>query len=142
MSTTTEKIRSGVNTGHLVGTLVAIKARLTTSLVYVAAARGAADEPDERLRDLVARERKRLGLTAREAEVLPLVARRFTNREIAAALVISVRTAEHHVAHILRKLGAANRLEAGAIVHRLLSETRERHAVRRETGAFRLAVQT
>jgi DNA-binding NarL/FixJ family response regulator/tetratricopeptide (TPR) repeat protein len=60
-----------------------------------------------------------LGLTPREAEVLALVARGYTNREIAATLVISVRTAGVHVSHILRKLGAPNRLEAAAIAHRL-----------------------
>jgi DNA-binding CsgD family transcriptional regulator len=59
-----------------------------------------------------------LGLTPREAEVLALVARGYTNREIAAELV-SVRTAGVHVAHILRKLGAPNRLEAAAVAHRL-----------------------
>jgi DNA-binding CsgD family transcriptional regulator len=62
---------------------------------------------------------KALGLTPREAEVLTLVARGYTNREIAAALVISVKTASVHVSHILRKLGAPNRLEAAAIAHRL-----------------------
>ncbi len=60
-----------------------------------------------------------LGLTPREAEVLTLLARGYTNREIAATLVISVRTASVHVSHILRKLGAPNRLEAAAIAHRL-----------------------
>ena len=60
-----------------------------------------------------------LGLTAREAEVLKLVARGYTNREIAATLVISVKTVSVHVSHILRKLGAPNRLEAAAIAHRL-----------------------
>jgi DNA-binding CsgD family transcriptional regulator/tetratricopeptide (TPR) repeat protein len=60
-----------------------------------------------------------LDLTPREAEVLTLLARGYTNREIAAALVISVRTAGVHVSHILRKLGAPNRLEAAAIAHRL-----------------------
>jgi DNA-binding CsgD family transcriptional regulator len=63
---------------------------------------------------------KTLGLTPREAEVLTLVARGYTNREIAAALVISVKTAGVHVSHILSKLGAANRLEAAAIAHRIL----------------------
>jgi DNA-binding CsgD family transcriptional regulator len=63
---------------------------------------------------------KTLGLTTREAEVLTLVARGYTNREIAAALVISVKTAGVHVSHILSKLGAANRIEAAAIAHRLL----------------------
>jgi DNA-binding CsgD family transcriptional regulator/tetratricopeptide (TPR) repeat protein len=60
-----------------------------------------------------------LGLTPREAEVLTLLARGYTNREIAAELVVSVRTASVHVSHILRKLGAPNRLEAAAIAHRL-----------------------
>jgi DNA-binding CsgD family transcriptional regulator/tetratricopeptide (TPR) repeat protein len=60
-----------------------------------------------------------LGLTPREAEVLTLLARGYTNREIAGVLVISVKTASVHVSHILRKLGAPNRLEAAAIAHRL-----------------------
>jgi DNA-binding CsgD family transcriptional regulator len=59
-----------------------------------------------------------LGLTPREAEVLALIVRGCTNREIAVTLVISVRTAGVHVSHILRKLGAPNRLEAAAIAHR------------------------
>ena len=46
-----------------------------------------------------------LGLTARELEVLDLVARGYTNREVAAALVISVKTAGVHVTHILRSSG-------------------------------------
>jgi DNA-binding CsgD family transcriptional regulator/tetratricopeptide (TPR) repeat protein len=69
-----------------------------------------------------------LGLTPREAEVLTLVARGYTNREIAAALVISVKTAGVHVSHILRKLDAPNRVEAAAIAHRLLPP----HVGRRE----------
>ena len=60
-----------------------------------------------------------LGLTPREAEVLALVARGLTNREIAATLVISVKTASVHVSHILRKLDAPTRLEAAAIAQRL-----------------------
>ncbi len=60
-----------------------------------------------------------LGLTPREADVLTLVARGCTNREIAVALVISVKTASVHISHILRKLDAPNRLEAAAIAHRL-----------------------
>jgi DNA-binding CsgD family transcriptional regulator len=60
-----------------------------------------------------------LGLTPREAEVLSLVTRGYTNREIAEALVISVKTASVHVSHILRKLDAPNRREAAAIAHRV-----------------------
>ncbi len=60
-----------------------------------------------------------LGLTRREAEVLELVARGYTNREIADKLVISVKTASVHVSHILRKLDVPNRREAAAVAHRL-----------------------
>lgn len=62
-----------------------------------------------------------LGLTPREAQVLALVARGYTDREIAATLVISVKTVSVHVSHILRKVGAPNRLEAAQIAHRLSS---------------------
>ena len=60
-----------------------------------------------------------LGLTAREAQVLKLIARGYTNREIAEALVISVKTAGVHVSNILRKLDAPNRREAAAIADRV-----------------------
>jgi DNA-binding CsgD family transcriptional regulator len=60
-----------------------------------------------------------LGLTAREEEVLQLLGRGYTNRQIAAELTISVKTASVHVSHILRKLGMSRRLEAANIAHRL-----------------------
>jgi len=59
-----------------------------------------------------------LGLTARETEVLRLVAAGRSNREIAAELFISGKTASLHVSNILAKLGAASRTEAAAIAHR------------------------
>ena len=58
-----------------------------------------------------------LGLTAREVEVLRLVAAGRSNREIAAELFISAKTASVHVSNILAKLGAASRTEAAAIAH-------------------------
>ena len=54
------------------------------------------------------------GLTARELEVLRLVAAGHTNREIAAALFVTQRTAATHVTHILAKLGVESRIEAAA----------------------------
>jgi DNA-binding CsgD family transcriptional regulator len=60
----------------------------------------------------------RYGLTAREVEVLRLLAQRRTDREIADALFISPKTAGFHVANILGKLGAANRREAAALALR------------------------
>ena len=59
------------------------------------------------------------GLTAREVEVLALVAEGMRNGEIAARLVLSERTVGHHVGAILRKLGVATRAQAGAEAVRL-----------------------
>ncbi|WP_308492977.1 AAA family ATPase [Microbacterium terrisoli] len=52
------------------------------------------------------------GFTAREAQVLNLLAEGLTNRQIADRLVISVKTVSVHVSAILRKLGVASRTEA------------------------------
>jgi DNA-binding CsgD family transcriptional regulator len=52
------------------------------------------------------------GLTARQLEVLNLLLDGLTNAEIAERLVVSPRTAEHHVAAVLTKLGAPTRREA------------------------------
>ncbi|HET9084348.1 MAG TPA: AAA family ATPase [Candidatus Limnocylindrales bacterium] len=54
------------------------------------------------------------GLTAREREVLRLVAAGQTNRSIAASLFISESTASVHVSNIIGKLGVSNRVEAAA----------------------------
>jgi DNA-binding CsgD family transcriptional regulator len=62
---------------------------------------------------------ERLELTARELEVMALLAAGRTNREIAAELVISDKTASVHVSHILAKLGVRNRVEAASLAHAL-----------------------
>lgn len=57
-------------------------------------------------------------LTAREHEVLQLLAEGMTNDQIGLALFMSPRTASVHVSRILVKLGASNRTEVSAIAHR------------------------
>jgi DNA-binding CsgD family transcriptional regulator len=61
----------------------------------------------------------RLDLTARELEVLRLLSAGWSNQEIADVLFISRKTASVHASNIYDKLGAANRVEAAAIAHRL-----------------------
>ncbi|MEU6284890.1 AAA family ATPase [Streptomyces sp. NPDC047028] len=57
-------------------------------------------------------------LTAREQDVLRLLARGRSNRQIGEELFISGKTASVHVSNILAKLGAASRTEAVAVAHR------------------------
>jgi len=57
-----------------------------------------------------------LGLTTRELEVAQLVARGLTNKQIATTLVISQRTAEGHVEHVLTKLGFTSRAQIASWV--------------------------
>jgi len=52
------------------------------------------------------------GLTDREVEVLQLLTRGLTNKEIATSLDISAKTAGHHVQHLLEKLGVTTRAAA------------------------------
>ena len=61
-------------------------------------------------------------LTEREREVLALIARGYTNKQIADALIVTEKTARNHVSHILEKLGLARRSEAAAfaVEHKLV----------------------
>jgi DNA-binding CsgD family transcriptional regulator len=63
-------------------------------------------------------------LTAREAEVLVLLARGLSNKQIAERLVITPKTAGNHVEHIYAKIGASSRAAAAlfAVRHGLLPE--------------------
>jgi DNA-binding CsgD family transcriptional regulator len=75
--------------------------RIVTRLLQASGARGIARGPRPTTRANPA------GLTVRELEVLELLRSRRTNREIAAELVVSVRTVEHHVSAVLAKLDAS-----------------------------------
>ena len=65
------------------------------------------------------------GLTPREIEVLGLLARGASNRQIASALTISEKTARNHVERIYAKIGVSNRIGAGlyAVEHGLAATT-------------------
>ena len=68
-------------------------------------------------------------LTEREREVLALVARGYTNKQIADSLYVSEKTARNHVSHILEKLGLSRRSEAAAfaVEHKLVPPREQRH---------------
>ncbi|HET7637888.1 MAG TPA: response regulator transcription factor [Ktedonobacteraceae bacterium] len=68
-------------------------------------------------------------LTEREREVLALVARGYTNKQIADTLYVTEKTARNHVSHILEKLGLSRRSEAAAfaVEHKLVPPREQRH---------------
>jgi ATP/maltotriose-dependent transcriptional regulator MalT len=93
----------------------AIAARARHLLRAVEATAARARLPlDERAPEAVAAFR----LSARESDVLRLLAHGRTDRQIGAELFISHRTVERHVSNILAKLDARTRAEVAAIVHR------------------------
>ena len=64
------------------------------------------------------------GLSDREIEVLRLVARGHSNRQMAARLAVSERTVHHHIEHIYQKIGVSTRAAATlfAMQQRLLGD--------------------
>jgi DNA-binding NarL/FixJ family response regulator len=64
------------------------------------------------------------GLTRREVEVLRLVARGLSNKQIAATLGVSSKTASSHIEHIYRKTAVSNRAQASiyAMRHGLMTD--------------------
>ncbi len=82
-----------------------LAARLVHRLVETSRRSTTSDDPDL------------ASLSAREVEVLRLLAEGLTDREIAEVLTISARTVETHVSSILHKLGVRNRAEAAQRFH-------------------------
>jgi DNA-binding NarL/FixJ family response regulator len=63
--------------------------------------------------------RRRLGLTRREQQLVPLIAKGFTNKEIANHFCLSEQTVKNHLYHSKHKIGAEDRLN---IVQRFRTE--------------------
>jgi DNA-binding CsgD family transcriptional regulator len=97
--------------------LLALDARPAAALVSrrlrVLGARDIPRGPRRRTRENPA------GLTPREVEVLRLMTEGLRNAEIAARLIVSTKTVDHHVSRILRKLDVPTRAAAGAAAARL-----------------------
>jgi DNA-binding CsgD family transcriptional regulator/tetratricopeptide (TPR) repeat protein len=107
------ELASGLRAEPLAGQISALALRAGISLTApgsVASGRGERGDNDAGSAD----GGRALGLTAREFEVLRLVAAGQSNREIAHSLFISPKTASVHVSNILSKLGATTRTEAAA----------------------------
>ncbi len=103
--------------------LAVLQARAARDRFEQLGARRHADEAAALLRSLGAAGRTaprgdRDALTAREREVLALLGEGLSNAAIADRLVISPKTAEHHVGRVLGKLGLASRAEAAAFAAR------------------------
>ena len=102
--------------------LAVAEARTALAVFRSLDARRDADEAAQFLRTLGVRAptvpppRSGSGLTAREREVLRLVVDGLSNQQIADRLFLSKRTVEHHVGHIMTKLGTETRAEAIASV--------------------------
>ncbi len=63
-----------------------------------------------------------VSLTARERDVLELVAAGRSNQQIAAELFVSLKTVKTHVSNVLSKLGVASRTQAAAELHRVRNQ--------------------
>jgi DNA-binding CsgD family transcriptional regulator len=104
--------------GAVLPHLAVAEARAALDAFRTLGARRDADEAAQLLRALGVRApavpspRQPGGLTPREREVLRLVVEGLSNQQIADRLFLSKRTVEHHVGHILAKLGVGTRAEA------------------------------
>jgi DNA-binding NarL/FixJ family response regulator len=72
----------------------------------------------DRIRQWIEEREARLSLSAREIEILEMVSRGLTNKEIASALYISHYTVRNHLNHITAKLQVADRTEAATVALR------------------------
>lgn len=101
--------------------LAVAEARAALAVFRSLGARRDADEAAQLLRGLGVRlpaarsPRTTAGLTPRECEVLSLVVEGLSNQQIADRLFLSKRTVEHHIGHVMAKIGAGTRSELIAV---------------------------
>jgi DNA-binding NarL/FixJ family response regulator len=114
---TDERVLSAVRAGAGGYLLKGAAVTEITSAIRAVAGGGTALAPSAaaKLADAVRAPRGAGPLTAREREVLRLVAQGFPGKQIAGALGISERTVKFHTASLIRKLGADNRAQAVAL---------------------------
>ncbi len=93
--------------------------RIRAALAAVLAGLSVQDPARERLRTTLPDGADAEPLTERELQVLELMAKGLTNRDIGGVLGISAHTAKFHVAQVLAKLGVASRAEAVGVALRL-----------------------
>jgi DNA-binding CsgD family transcriptional regulator len=111
MATEALELATRMGAAPLVGEIEALIRRARLSIDGSPPAEDAPAPPTPRPGD-------ELGLTAREREVLALVADGRSNGQIAERLFITTKTASVHVSNILSKLDVASRVEAAALAHR------------------------
>ncbi len=105
------------------------RAELLRALRLIATGQSLLDETiAKQAMERVAQQAPGSELTEREREVLALVARGYTNKQIADALYVTEKTARNHVSHILEKLGLSRRSEAAvyAVEHKLVPPREQR----------------
>ena len=78
------------------------------------------------------------GLTAREAEILMIVADGNTNRQVASALVISEKTVARHLANLYLKIGVSTRTAAAARGHDARASTHLHRRVHATPGTLHI----
>ncbi|MEW2386565.1 AAA family ATPase [Micromonospora sp. NPDC047707] len=108
-----ERLRRARAIGEALGAMPLVMA------VHATASRAGLTLAEAPSRQMVIPKKPEFGLTAREVEVLRLVAEGLTNRQIANHLFISVKTVSVHISRILMKMDASTRGEAAAKAHRL-----------------------
>jgi two-component system nitrate/nitrite response regulator NarL len=127
-SETQDNVLEALEAGALSYALKGTPAPVLSSIVR-ATARGEAQLPASMLNGIVAALRSRDGslpmldrfgrLSPKEERTLRLLARGFSNREIADATGVQVKTVKFHLANIKSKLGVRNRLEAALVAQRI-----------------------